>query len=321
MSSAGRPARWTAQDWPVGMSTLPLSSSFTHGRDDARAPKEQWRRDLREIAGLGFAAVELTDAWLPVADLGASRQDELRGVLQETSLDVVAMTVSRRSILDPVLGEENLAYAHRAVEAAAAFGTGVVCLGLHRPLTAAQRRAHWFWLEPGASDPADPETFERAVAGFRELGHHCADLGLQLSLEVYEDTLLGTVDGALRMIEAIGLDNVGLNPDVANLVRLHRPHATSWYEDFARLLPVSNYWHVKNYQVDHDPGAGAWFSAPTSLELGVLNYRALLQLALDCGFSGPLCCEHYGGDALGVGATNLAYLRRTLSLKIEEVVS
>ncbi|GAA5165654.1 sugar phosphate isomerase/epimerase family protein [Ornithinimicrobium tianjinense] len=256
-----------------------------------------------------------------MADLERSRREELRWALQEAGLGVVAMTVSRRSVLDPDLGEVNLAYSHRAVDAAAELGTGVVCLGLHRPLTEAQRAAHWFWLEPGASDPLDTDTFERVVTRFREIGRHCADLGLQLSLEIYEDTLLGTVDGALRLLEAIGLDNVGLNPDVANLVRLHRPKEGSWFEDLSRLLPVSNYWHVKNYLVDHDPATGAWSSAPTTLELGVLNYRALLQVALDHGFAGPLCCEHYGGDALGVGATNLAYLRRTLSTKIREVIA
>lgn len=316
----GAPSPWSAQDWPIGMSTLPLSRSFTDGRDDTAVTTEEWLRDLREIAELGFRHVELTDGWLPVADFEHSRREELRWALRQAGLGVVAMTVSRHSILDPEFGEANLAYSHRVIDAAAEFGTGVVCLGLHRPLTEAQRRAHWFWLEAGESDSSDPATFERAVTGFRQLGQHCADLGLQLSLEVYEDTLLGTVDGALRMIEAIDLDNVGLNPDVANLVRLHRPKEGSWFEDLSRLLPVSNYWHVKNYLVDHDPATGAWFSAPTSLELGVLNYRALLQVALDRGFSAPLCCEHYGGDALGVGATNLAYLRRTLSTKITEVV-
>lgn len=319
MSGASMP--WSASDWPIGMSTLPLSSAFTDGRDDAAAPPEEWLRDLGEIAALGFRDVELTDAWLAVADLEAPRREELRWALRQAGLAVVAMTVSRHSILDPEHGEANLAYSHRVIDAAADFDTKVVCLGLHRALTEAQRRAHWFWLEPGASDPSDAATFQRAVAGFRELGQHCADLGLQLSLEVYEDTLLGTVEGALRMIEAIDLDNVGLNPDVANLVRLHRPREGSWFEDLSRLLPVSNYWHVKNYLVDHDPRTGAWFSAPTSLELGVLNYRELLQVALDCGFSGPFCCEHYGGDALGVGATNLAYLRRTLSVKMREEVS
>ncbi|WNY35397.1 hypothetical protein Q9Q99_13040 [Curtobacterium flaccumfaciens] len=49
----------------------------------------------------------------------------------------------------------------------------------------------------------------------RELGEHAASVGLPMALELYEDTYLGTADGAVRLVEEIGLDNVGLNADVA----------------------------------------------------------------------------------------------------------
>lgn len=308
--------RTTAEDWPIAMSTMPLSSRYGGG-DPARADVAAWADGLFEIAEAGFRHVELTDAWLPVADLDPGRRADLRSALEENDLGVVCLAASRRSVLDPEDGPGNLAYSHRVVEAAAEFGAGVVCFGLHRPLTPRQKDAFWFWLEPGEADATDEDTWSLAVSRLGELGQHCLDVGVQMSLEVYEDSLLGTVDGCLRMVEEIGLDNVGLNPDLANLFRLHR-RDEPWDEAYQRLLPVSNYWHVKNYAIDHDPATGAWFSTPTSLELGAVNYRHVLALAIDLGYDGPLCCEHYGGDGISVGGTNLAYLRRMLALRLRK---
>ena len=35
-------------------------------------------------------------------------------------------------------------------------------------------------------------------------------------------------------------------------------------------------------------------------------------MAIDSGFRGAFCTEHYGGDGLSVSATNREYLRRIL---------
>jgi hypothetical protein len=48
------------------------------------------------------------------------------------------------------------------------------------------------------------------------------------------------------------------------------------------------------------------------MELGVLNYRHAVDLAIRHGFSGAFCLEHYGGDGLGVMSTNLRYLTAIL---------
>jgi alkanesulfonate monooxygenase SsuD/methylene tetrahydromethanopterin reductase-like flavin-dependent oxidoreductase (luciferase family) len=53
-------------------------------------------------------------------------------------------------------------------------------------------------------------------------------------------------------------------------------------------------------------------SSPAPLELGVMNYRKAVRMAVDAGFRGVFLTEHYGGDGLGVCATNREYLRRVL---------
>ncbi len=79
-----------------------------------------------------------------------------------------------------------------------------------------------------------------------------------------------------------------------------------------KTLPYAKYWHVKNYTRDEGPD-GSWYSSvPTSMELGLINYRAMIRRAVELGFDGPFLMEQYGGDSLGVCATNRDYLRSLL---------
>lgn len=85
-----------------------------------------------------------------------------------------------------------------------------------------------------------------------------------------------------------------------------------YQEMFDLVLPYANYWHIKNYIRDEDPSTGAYFSAPAPLETGLINYRSIIRQALRLGYRGVFQTEHYGGDWLGVGATNAKYIRSVL---------
>lgn len=302
--------RPTSTSWPIAAAMLPFP-------DSQDAPADTWLDQLAQLAFEGFEHVDLTDGWVRAGDLSAQRRVELGEVLRATGLDPVALSAIRRSVIDPERGEENLAYSHRTLEAAAELGCRIVSVGLHRPLLPAQRAALWFWTEPGPRDSNDLETWHLAVQRLRELGEHAAGLGLELSLEMYEDTLLGSAASAVRLHADIGLDNVGLNPDLGNLYRLHAP-----IEDFQAAVlacaPISNYWHIKSYLRDEEPTTGQVVSVPAPMESGSINYRQAVSAALDAGFTGPFCVEHYGGDGLAVSAANARYLRRLIAVATGE---
>ena len=82
---------------------------------------------------------------------------------------------------------------------------------------------------------------------------------------------------------------------------------------FETVLPYCNFWHIKNYTRDFDPATGAYATAPVPLEYGYVNYRTVIRRALELGYSGPFCCEHYGSDSIGVCAQNARYIRQVLS--------
>ncbi len=303
----GTETQLTAQTWPIAASVL----NFPAGNPDL----DTWHADavavLKEVNEAGFTHVDLTDSWVRPGDLTPGQLDALESAAQDTGVILASVSAIRRSVIDAQDGEDNLAYSHRTLEAAARLGIGTVSFGLHQALTPEQKELLWFWRKPGYRDPQDPAVRAQAVAHFQELGEHAEKLGIVVSLEMYEHTYLGTGESAARLCEEIGRDNVGLNPDIGNLIRLPE-RVEHWRDLLHATLPYANFWHVKNYSRDEDPVTGAVVALPAYMEMGIINYREGFKIAIANGFQGVICVENYGGDGLSVCASNRDYIRRVL---------
>jgi sugar phosphate isomerase/epimerase len=302
----------TAENWPIAANMLSFGSVAPDGTPIIEAPAAVWRSQLQQVVDLDFEFVDPTDAWLSIGELDDVRFKEFRAVLEEVGLRVPSVSTTRRSVVDAADGERFLAIGHRIIDRAPELGATVVNFGFMQALRPAQQQALWFWLAEGYHDPDDDSELRTvALERIRELGRHAAELGVEISLEMYEDTFIGTPDRAVRFVEDVGMANVGLNPDLGNIVRLHRP-----IEDiptmFDKVLPYTNFWHIKNYLRDEEPATGQVFTAPVPLVMGVINYRAHILRALELGYHGPFVCEHYGSDSLGVAAMNRDYIRQVL---------
>lgn len=301
---------FTAEDWPIACNMLSFGNQAPDGGHIKDAPASVWAGQLRQVRELGFDHIDPTDAWVPLAHLSDERLAEFTQVLAAEGLAISSISMTRSSVVDVEHGERNLRDAHRLIDLAPQFGATIVNIGFMQATTPAQNSALWFWLADGHHD--DPALRPLAVERVRELGDHAARNGIQLSLEMYEDTYVGTPDDAVQFVQDVGHEAVGLNPDLGNLVRLHRPMAP-FTEMFEKVLPYANFWHIKNYLRDEDPATGAYFSAPVPLKYGVINYRTMIRRALELGYTGPFCCEHYGSDSLGVCAENREYIQQVLT--------
>lgn len=304
--------KYSPRDWPISAAILQFPGTQADGSSIQDATAEQWAETLAQVRAVGFSNVDLTDSWLRPGDLSRERRIQLREVADSLSLSIPVLSIVRKSVIDPKSGLDNLAYALRTIETAPDLGFHTLSIGLHQLLTEEQKSRLWFWTAPGGSDPiGDERVWEQAVNRIRVIGKEAANYDLRVSLEMYEDTYLGTAESAVRLVEEIDLPNVGLNPDIGNLVRLHR-RIEDWQSILEATLPHTNYWQVKNYFRDENPELGLISSVPAPLELGFINYRYALNRALELGFDGVICCEHYGGDGLGVSARNQDYLRSLL---------
>ncbi|GAB3565556.1 sugar phosphate isomerase/epimerase [Arthrobacter alkaliphilus] len=308
---------YTAETWPITAALLQFPGTDATGQHIDDADASVWAEVLQEVKDAGFANADLTDSWVRPGDLSKERLAEFKQTAEQVGIGVPVISAIRRSVIHQQDWADNLAYSHRTIDAAAELGCEVVSFGLHQALTAEQQKQLWFWTVEGYKDPVgDKEAWGNAVARLRELGRHAAEVGVLVSLEMYEDTYLGTADSSVRLVQDIGLDNVGLNPDLGNLIRLHRP-IEDWREMVAKTLPYSNYWHMKNYFRDEDVARDSYVTMPAPMESGLINYREAFKLALSVGFQGILCTEHYGGDGLSVTASNQEYLRRQVLPKTE----
>jgi sugar phosphate isomerase/epimerase len=297
--------------WPIAAAMIPWPNRLPDGRTAEEQSAEEWADTLMEVADAGFTEFDPTDCWLAVADLSPIRRREFAAVAKSVGLTIPAISSFRRSITDPAGGLKHLAYSHRVIDAAAEFGSLAVSFGFTGAFTEAQQKALWFWSEPGPAHPDDPELWKLAVLRMRELGRHAAEVGVEIGLEMNDDPFLDSADKAVRFTRDIDLPNVGINADVANLIRMHK-QVEHWRSMMEKVAPYMKYWHVKNYLRMEDPRTGTIVSHPTSLELGWINYREAIRIALAHGFNSPFLVEHYGGDGFSITCANRDYLRRIL---------
>lgn len=303
---------WTAETWPIAAAMIPFPGHLPDGRLVQDAAPEVWAESLAEVAAAGFTAVDPTDSWLRIADLAPARRADFAAICRDLGLAIPAISTSRRSVIDPELGAAHLAYGHRVIDTAAELGAGHVSFGFFGPLTPAQQAATWFWTVAGQPLPTDAETRALALQRIRDLADHAAQCGVQIALEMYEDTYLGTARDAVRFLQDLDHPAVRLNVDIGNLIRLHRP-VEPWPEMMALCAPHAGYWHVKNYYRMEDSRTGQVMTHPAPLLGGTINWRAAIRQALDCGFASPFLVEHYGGDGLSVCAANRDYIRTILA--------
>lgn len=301
---------FTAENWPIGANMLGFGNRTSDDTPLLEASSTVWASQLRQVKELGVDQIDPTDAWLPLAKLSDERVEEFRRVLEGEGMSLSSISMTRNSVVDVNHGEQNLADALRFIELAPSFGVSVVNTGFMQAITEKQAKAIWFWLEDGHVD--DPALRDLAIERIRHLGDAAQAQGIQLSLEMYEDTYVGTPDEAVSFVKDVDHASVGLNPDIGNLVRLHR-EVEPWEDMFEKVLPHSNFWHIKNYTRDFDAATGAYSSAPMPLKYGYINYRKVIRRALELGYTGPFCCEHYGSDSLGVIAENVHYIRQVLT--------
>lgn len=303
---------YTAENWPIACAMLAFGNKDSHGGPIQDATTEEWAKQLREVRRLGFTEVDPTDTWVRVADLEPVRLKEFKEVLVDTGLTIPAISTSRRSVMDAKHGEEYLAYSHRLLDVAAELDVKMVSFGFFQDMTPEQQKVLWFWLVDGYKDPDDAQVRAKAAGLIRELAEHAKQNGQEITLEMYEDTYVGTCDSAVAFLQEVDHEACGLNPDIGNFIRLHRP-IESVQSMFDKVLPHANYWHVKNYLRDEDPATGTVMTFPVPMEQGLINYRSVIRQALDLGYTGAFLTEHYGSDSLGVCARNREYIRGVLA--------
>lgn len=242
-------------------------------------------------ASLGLAGIEVTARkphFDPEAGVAAAR-DAARAIRAAGS-EVVAY--------GSYLGRFKLmtrAHAEREAALAAAFGAPLLRV----------------WAEPFESAPDD-------MAPAVELMQAACDAargdGITVVIERHIGSFADTPERIARLLDAIDRPNVALNYQVLDF--LPPDQADAQPADAALLIRHARYFHLKNYQRNEVENGPLMLGA--ALADGVLDYRAILNAALDAGYAGPLTIEFLAADARPVEeklAADVAYVRELLAAR------
>jgi sugar phosphate isomerase/epimerase len=288
----------------VAASTLPLSGLTPR---KGRLDPDEILSGLALVRSCGTSHVDLTDSWLPIASLTERDIATVRDALSRTGLAPVGVSVVRHSILDPTYARENLEHNRSAIALAAVLGAPVVSIGFHEGLPPRASTVLFWAFETPLSPRRDP------VVPVRDLADEAAAKGIALALELYEGGPLGSGRQAFDLVERINRPNVGINLDVGNLYRSPLSLDESWSDCVATCLPVTNYWHVKNYRRIYQHPTGRMVGSIASmLPDGDIDYRRCLAAARLFGYQGPFIVEQYSGDGIAAQRAGVAYLKDLL---------
>lgn len=129
-------------------------------------------------------------------------------------------------------------------------------------------------------DPKD-ERYTSLIPVLRDIAEHCAELGQDLCFETGQETPITL----LRVIEDIGLDNVGINLDPANLLLYGKGNPVDSLDVFGKYVRGV---HVKDGEYPTD---GRNLGQEKPVGEGRVNFPLLLEKLWDHGYRGELCIE------------------------------
>jgi sugar phosphate isomerase/epimerase len=205
----------------------------------------------------------------------------------------------------------------RAVKVAKALGASVVNTTFVTPAydpngVGAERRGQP--ISQGSSRLANEYDFEVTAKYLKQAGQFAADNGIDISVEVHQGSIADNSKSTIHLLDMVGLDNVGANPDLGNIY-WHYDHPEETNEDaILALAPRSKYWHCKNLRRVYIPELNLSRFIRVRLDEGDIDYRFAISAMADAGYAGYLAVEGVdSGDQLTHDARSVAYVRQILA--------
>ena len=275
-------------------------------------PKEIRGKFLGKAKELGFEGVELgTDVFDGVSEQ-ASR--DLRKELGDAGVPCVILR-GGGGLAHPRISVGNRKRLEEAVRIASWVGAGIVNTTVGAPPRDPRGRGRTVG-EPtsqGSSREASEEDFERTAKGLSEVAGMAADLGVEISIEVHQHSIVDNSWSALHLLELIDRPNVGVNPDLGNIYWTYDIPEESCEAAIVALAPYAKYWHCKNLYRVYIPEKERAIFVQAPLPDGEIDYRFAISAMLDAGYRGYLAIEGVRlGDQFHRDGRSVAYVKALL---------
>ena len=275
-------------------------------------PRAERRRYLPLVKAAGFDAVEVgVDE---SADESAVR--DLANEVRDQGL-VIGAVRGGGSLSHPLSAQRAYERLQRAIRYAGWTGASVVNSALVSPAThpggpGSGRQGEQ--VSQGASRTASEQDFVLTAERLRSAGHMAADLDVNISIEVHQGSIADNSTATLHLLDLVGLDNVGANPDLGNIYWQYEEPEETAEAAIVALAPRALYWHCKNLTRLNIPELHRSFFSRAPLPDGDIDYRFAISAMVDAGYNGYLAVEGVNtGDALSKDRGSLEYVQGILS--------
>ena len=268
------------------------------------------RQFLAKVKEIGFDGIEL-----PAMNLADAAIDTLRAELEDAGVPCVAIR-GGGGAAHPRVAAANKKRMEDAVHFAAKVGASVVNSTVTTPPREPGKKGTYRGesVSQGSSRYASEADYERTASAVTDVANIAADLGVEISIEVHQNSIVDNSWSALHLLGLIDAPNVGINPDLGNIYWTYDIPEESCEDAIVALAPHVNYWHCKSLYRVHIPDLETAIYVQAPLPDGEIDYRFAIAALLDAGYDGYLAIEGVRyGDGFHQDGRSVAYVKSVLA--------
>ena len=265
---------------------------------------------LAKVKEIGFDGIEL-----PAMNLADAAVDTLRAELEDAGVPCVAIR-GGGGAAHPRVAAANKKRMEDAVHFAAKVGASVVNSTVTTPPREPGKKGTYRGesVSQGSSRYASEADYERTASAVTDVANIAADLGVEISIEVHQNSIVDNSWSALHLLGLIDAPNVGINPDLGNIYWTYDIPEESCEDAIVALAPHVNYWHCKSLYRVHIPDLETAIYVQAPLPDGEIDYRFAIAALLDADYDGYLAIEGVRyGDGFHQDGRSVAYVKSVLA--------
>lgn len=268
------------------------------------------RQFLAKVKEIGFDGIEL-----PAMNLADAAIDTLRAELEDAGVPCVAIR-GGGGAAHPRVAAANKKRMEDAVHFAAKVGASVVNSTVTTPPREPGKKGTYRGesVSQGSSRYASEADYERTASAVTDVANIAEALGVGISIEVHQNSIVDNSWSALHLLGLIDAPNVGINPDLGNIYWTYDIPEESCEDAIVALAPHVNYWHCKSLYRVHIPDLETAIYVQAPLPDGEIDYRFAIAALLDASYDGYLAIEGVRyGDGFHQDGRSVAYVKSVLA--------
>ena len=242
--------------------------------------------------------------------------ETFRSELEDAGMPCVAIRGGGGAAADPQVAAANKQRMVDAVHFAAKMGAGIVNSTVTTPPDDLGGKGTYRGesVSQGSSRQASDEDYKRTAKAVSEAAAVAADLGVEISIEIHQNSIADNSPSTLRLLGLIDASNVGINPDLGNIYWTYDIPEETCEAAITAVAPHVNYWHCKSLYRVHIPDLETAIYVQVPLPDGEIDYRFAIAALLDVNYDGYLAIEGIrDGDQFHQDGRSVAYVKSVLA--------